>query len=200
MSLFPAALWAQSTGAVYIGSDLRFVSSGATNYTCGLLSGAWLPGTVDRKHSSYFLTFKTQMANLKKQIKKASGSKKSKLEAKLKVLKAKNKKAQAACNQFNGGSNPTPTPISSGNFTGTGDVTAAGKLLFAIPSTLSANITTGKNLHSMLCSGCHGEKLGRSFNSLRSSIAATPMSFTTSDVSDSELANITAYLNRYRTN
>lgn len=196
---FSTGVLAQTTGAVYIGSDsLRIVSSGSSTYSCALLANNWQSGNLDRKNSSFFLSYKVQIANLKKSIKRATGSKRTKLNAKLLVLKAKSKKAQAACNAFNNGGSPTPTPSSTGNFTSNGDVSAAGKITFGIPSNLSANVTTGKNLHGMLCSGCHSDKLGRSFNSLRNSISGSPMFFTSSDVTDSELANITAYLNRFR--
>ncbi len=200
VSFLAGTALAQSPGAVYVAAnDLRAVSSGSSSYTCAQLAGSWQSGAIDRKNPSYFLSYKTQLAAVKKSLKKASGSKRTKLNAKLLVLKAKSKRAQAACNSFNGGgTQATPTPTSSGNFDANGNVTALGKSIFGIPANLSASISAGKNLHNVLCSGCHGDELGRSFSSYRSEISKSPMSFTISDVPDTDLANLTAYLNRFR--
>jgi len=93
---------------------------------------------------------------------------------------------------------PTPTPVgSSGNFDSNGNVTAKGKTTFGIPSSLSGNISAGKTLTANYC-GCHGERTGRSFSYLRAAIAQPPMYFNSSQITDATLANITAYLNRFR--
>lgn len=103
-----------------------------------------------------------------------------------------------------GGASPTPTPratatpAATGNFDNGGNVTSAGKAAFGIPSNLSASISTGKTIHDINCKGCHAEKTNRSFNQLRISISASPMFFTQQDIPDSALANLTAYLNRFR--
>jgi hypothetical protein len=86
-------------------------------------------------------------------------------------------------------------PTTSGNFDADGNVTATGKTLFGIPSALSANSNQGKTLHQANCVGCHGEKTNRSFATIKSRIAAPPMSFT---FADADVANLVAYLNRFR--
>lgn len=102
-----------------------------------------------------------------------------------------------------GGLLPTPTSTTppstptatSGNFDGNGNVTAAGKSLFGIPSSLSANISSGQSVWSKNCQGCHSEKTNRTFSTYKSMIAASPMFIT---LPDSEVAHLTAYLNRFR--
>ena len=102
------------------------------------------------------------------------------------------------------GTNPTPVPTrtptpTTGNFDGSGNVTAAGKALFGIPSNLSANVSAGRSAWQFGCQGCHGsEKLNKTFSSYRALLKASPMFIFENDVPDSELANLTAYLNRFR--
>lgn len=193
------AAGAVPTGAVQVGSDDVFVTktSGGT-FTCASIGSKWLPGTLDRQDSSYFLSFQAQVRTLKAKVRKAIGRKKSSLQKKLTSLQGRAKKGNAACkNGPSGPGSPTPTPV-SGNFDASGNLTAQGKATFGVPSNLSGNITSGKNVHTTKCQGCHGDKPNKSFSQYRSLTSASPMFFSTADLPDSELANITAYLNRFR--
>lgn len=92
---------------------------------------------------------------------------------------------------------PTPEPL-TGNFDLQGNVTPAGKLLFGIPSSLTANVTAGKAAQAAKCSGCHLEKTGRTFMYVRTSIQRSPMLYDEAQIPDPMLANLVAYLNRFR--
>lgn len=105
------------------------------------------------------------------------------------------------------GSSPSPTPTAtptptsaptSGNFDLQGNVTPAGKILFGIPSSLTANVSAGKAVQTAKCTGCHLERTGRSFLDIRNSIKRSPMLFDEAQIPDPMLANLVAYLNRFR--
>jgi hypothetical protein len=85
---------------------------------------------------------------------------------------------------------PTPVPTTTGNFDANGNTTK-----FGIPSGMSGNITAGSSVQASNCNGCHTEKQGRSFGQLKASLSIGPMSFI--KLSDSQIANLTAYLNRF---
>jgi hypothetical protein len=92
----------------------------------------------------------------------------------------------------------TATPGSS-NFDALGNVTEKGKVTFGIPSQLSGNVTTGKNVSRSFCSGCHSEKVNRTYPELDAAIRKSPMLYDESNMTRQELADIVAYLNRFRT-
>ena len=101
---------------------------------------------------------------------------------------------------------PTPTPTviatstpGSSNFDALGNVTEKGKVTFGIPSQLSGNVTTGKNVTRSFCSGCHSEKVNRTYPELDAAIRKSPMLYDESNMTRQELADIVAYLNRFRT-
>ncbi|MCB0338441.1 MAG: hypothetical protein KDD53_02505, partial [Bdellovibrionales bacterium] len=63
---------------------------------------------------------------------------------------------------------------------------------------LSANIDSGAKVQSYNCLGCHEERLGYDFETLKSRIVKTPMFFQIpGEISLQELADLTAYLNRF---
>lgn len=176
------------------------ITNSAGKFTCGRSGTKWVPGKISK---SNFLPYATQIKTLKKQAKAASGKKKTKLLAKIASLSAANKKGKGMCAggpPVGGGPTPTPTPgpSSSGNFDSAGNVTAAGKALFGIPSSLNGNIGAGRTLWQAQCAGCHGDKLGRTFSQYRGLISQAPMFFSSSEIPDGSLANLTAYLNRFR--
>ena len=123
--------------------------------------------------------------------------------AKLDTAVALRRAGTTACAHIGSGTpsltpTPTATPnLGNTNFDSSGNVTPKGMVVFGIPSSLSGNITAGKNIVQSYCS-CHSDKNGLSFNSLRSAIALSPMFFDSTQVADPMLANITAYLNRFR--
>lgn len=92
---------------------------------------------------------------------------------------------------------PTPIPtLTSTNFDSAGNVTEKGKTTFAIPSSLTANIEKGRLVsNNNSCTGCHGEKTSRSYTNLAGILPAAPMYI---QLSSQDLANLTAYVNRFR--
>jgi len=71
-------------------------------------------------------------------------------------------------------------------------------MLFGIPSNLSANISAGKSVQAAKCTGCHEERLGHTFFDVRTNIKRSPMLYDESQIPDPMLANLIAYLNRFR--
>jgi hypothetical protein len=93
---------------------------------------------------------------------------------------------------------PTATPA-SGNFDSLGNVTAQGRVLFAIPSGSSANVSRGKTVFQSFCAGCHSERTNRTYTYLDQSIRRSPMLYDDLQLSrPQQLADLTAYLNRFR--
>ena len=154
-----------------------------------------LPGSISTRSSRInFTTFSSSLA-------KTSRSSRSKYD-RLKALVSLGSRACKKISTVTPGSSPTPAPTSTpeptGNFDLQGNVTPAGKILFGIPSSLVANVTAGKSVQTAKCSGCHTEKTGRTFLYLRSSIQRSPMLFDEGQIPDPMLANLVAYLNRFR--
>ncbi|MBN8550879.1 MAG: hypothetical protein J0M12_16310 [Deltaproteobacteria bacterium] len=185
-------------------SQTFVISSSAGKFTCGLSGSAWVSGKLSR---SNFLPFATQIKALKLSAKSAGPAKKAKLLAKIKTLKTTMKKGNAACKNGppsggggGGGTQPTatPTPAAPGNFDMAGNVTAKGKALFGIPSSLNGNISAGRSTWQAQCMGCHSDKLNRTMSQYRGLISQAPMFFDSNEIPDSTLANLTAYLNRFR--
>jgi len=92
----------------------------------------------------------------------------------------------------------TPAPTIS-FFDVNGEMTTEGKQFLAIPVALSANIEQGLTLFSQYqCIKCHSERLNRTFETYRENLKRAPMNFNEISLPDSDLANLTAYLNRFR--
>lgn len=97
---------------------------------------------------------------------------------------------------------PTPTqstlPTEGANFDFLGNVTERGKQIFEIPSYLSANQLRGRTASiSYSCDGCHVERGGYSFTMLSTGTSQPPMN--TFGITEQELADLAAWLNRGRT-
>lgn len=110
----------------------------------------------------------------------------------------------------NGGGNPTPTPTPTRTPTPTPNPlscfdsnhqnTKAG--CFSIPNGTTGNVARGSTLWSSgsggvpSCRGCHGtEYLNRSYSQLAALLPASPMFI---NASQQQIADLTAYLNRYK--
>lgn len=176
-------------------ADTFQVATGSGTLTCGYVRSAWVPGKMNR---GAFVPFSTQVKKLKVKVRSARPPKKGKIRNKIKNLRAAIAagKTMCAAGPPLGGS-PLPLPPSLGNFDAQGNVTAAGKAVFGIPSALNGNIGMGRSIFESQCS-CHGDMLNRSMPEYRSAISQAPMYFSTSEITDQMLANLTAYLNRYR--
>ncbi len=193
LALIMCAVPVRAATPYYLSSSELFVKQASTGtYNCGYIASRWLSGSLT---GTAFYTNKSKVQDLTKKVRASSGSKREKLQKKLDLLKLKTSRGDKACKD-----GPASTPTPSGNFDSSGNVTAQGKSVFGIPASLSANVSQGKTANNLMCAGCHGERLNYSFTQLRSVTSASPMFFTSNDLSDATLANITAYLNRYRTN
>lgn len=182
------------TGGVYQ------IKSAGKRFTCVSVAGKWIAGRKDRAEPGYYVTYRTDIQNTKAALKTAGGKAKTKLKAKLQKLTASARVGDKACRggpPGGGTATPTPTPA-LGNFDSNGNVTEKGKTVFGIPANLGANVEAGRAIHQQRCAGCHGDRTNRSFSALRQAIAESPMDYSESDIPDPELANITAYLNRFR--
>jgi len=179
---------------------------------CGSVGGRWVSGTFVAGSDTSFLPQSASIKALQVKAKKASGSAKTKLLTRIKAATKKRKSDDIVCAPGMGGEvTPTPTPISSNPeptdpgtiayFDSSKNVTEEGKVLMKIPSQLVANLDRGKSLFLNTCNGCHssrGEPVNYTFDKLRMKIAISPMFFTTSSITDPQLADLTAYLNRFR--
>ena len=167
----------------YRGKNIRFACLGRT------------AGTT-KKVSSYLL-FSSYTDQIRKLTRRKDKNKKATLTAIAKLATARCKILSTST------PTPTPTPTAEptfepGNFDSNGNVTEQGKSLFEIPSHLSANISLGRDVYQSYCVGCHIEQVNRTFPYIRTSIANPPMNYNEIDLPDPELANLIAYLNRFR--
>lgn len=110
--------------------------------------------------------------------------------ARLRNLKAMQAAGKAKC------ASPV-TPGINGNFDGFGNVTPAGKIAFEIPLHLSATISGGRAVYESMCSECHGERLNYHFPILRTRTALEPMFFSIEELTDQDVADLTAFFNRF---
>lgn len=188
----PSSVLAQSLRKVKI----TFEEGGRVR-TKSIYCQAKTPGTAKKQGAA--LRF-TSFASIIKSLKSSPNS-----GSKLSLNKKYNSLGKAAC-KATGNPNPTPTPRATpvptqgptGIFDNFGNVTASGKAVLGIPSNLSANVSTGKNIFNSYCTGCHDEHRNRTFGQYRVLIMQSPMLYDDQQIPDDWLASITAYLNRFR--
>ena len=196
-------VYALSPGAAYVGPDNVFQTRNSNGtFLCGLINGRWLAGALDKSDRDYFVSYAAQIRTLRQRARTEEGIKKERTLARISTLRSRSSRGGEVCrNGDDGGSTPTPKPTTTpslGNFDSVGNVTAKGKQTFGIPSNLSGNVSKGKTVHSTKCTGCHSEHTNLTFSQYRTWVGQFPMSYTTSSLPDGELADITAYLNRFR--
>jgi hypothetical protein len=121
----------------------------------------------------------------------ASGS--YKYKAIVRKGRTKSKYSNTVTAVVSGSLPPGGTP-GSAYFDASGNVTELGKGAFGIPAALSANVGRGQVIVQANCS-CHAEKTNRSFSTVKTRTAGTPMFF---QFTDPQIADIVAYLNRFR--
>jgi hypothetical protein len=191
------------------------VSYNEESYIC-TVKGATFLVSISNNGRELLLTRRIKV--LKKQLQKATGQKKAKIGKQIRVLAKLNRMVVKVCKQTSSSlftptpgstltpSTPTPTVVPTtggnvgeGNFDNDGNVTSTGKALFGIPDSLSANVSRGKLVHDQQCVGCHAPKTNKSFSYLRTEIAKSPMFIDTTRMPDATLADLTAYINRFRT-
>ena len=171
-----------------------------------------VPGFLDANNpASEFISLKEKRSKALK-----NGKLKKALELKRYLLEAR-----PLCRSFVPGEgiptpigtiNPIPTatatPVTPAkNFDNQGNVTDAGKDCFRIPRALSANVLEGSQHVNQYCVTCHGPNLldvpnailfDREFTFTRERTRVSPMNFNEQSLTDDVLADIAAFLNRYR--
>jgi len=198
--LFPDQTLALPKGAQQLGSqDLYQTFKDGKVITCGRILSEWRSGIMVGFDKALFLSRADKIKDLKKKSRTAAEPKLSKLLSQLKKQRSLQRIENPICVEGSPTSTPTPTPTPGGgcvNFDAFGNVTAAGITAFQIPSNLAANINTGTTVWQANCTGCHSANLNRTFVAVKQAFQAEPqMSFALS-ISDADLAQIIAYLNR----
>jgi hypothetical protein len=193
--------FALPTGARLLSaSDMFQTNHSGKTYTCGRINSAWHGGQLV---SGRFISFAQLIKNTKSAVKRAKGSKRTKLQSKLTSYKSSHSTVGAICRAAADNSNipppvstPRPTPTPNLYFDSAGNVTAAGKSAFAIPSSLSANKDSGLSVWNNECRVCHeSEHRNKRYSELVNLITEDPMYVS---IPNSQLANLVAYLNRFR--
>ena len=144
---------------------------------------------------------------LSSQVKKAKKafqrSRTGKTKAKFQKQRALLRASESACREISapGDSPPPPSPTpdpNEGLYLPNGDITTSGKIFLGIPLSLSANIFEGLERWQANCLGCHEERRKDTFAELRAAISQPPMYYTEPNLSDETLADIMAYVSRFR--
>lgn len=174
--------------------SLFTVRASSASILCGNLP-PWSPG---RMVSDRFYPTRVEIKALKAKISKSSGSARRALEAKVRQLNSYLSKGKAPCAKGPPRAVSTPTP--SGPFDALGNVTAAGKVAFGIPSNLSASVNSGIGAWNSTCNGCHHMQpsgLGiRSFPEIKARIQLSPMLFSIpGELTEQQIADIVAFAN-----
>ena len=197
VSASPVLAQSIPSGAVDLDSaDLYQSRSSGKTYTCGRLP-PWAPG---RLVQGWFYPTKTEIVALKRQIKAATSSAaKSRLESKLTRAKATLTAGKRVCT---GSPQPTPTPDTGGGamYDRLGNMTAAGKAAFGVPSNLSASVNSGIGVWNNTCKGCHQTSPMalsiKTFPLIRARIQLSPMSFSIpAEVTEQMIADVVAFAN-----
>lgn len=181
--------------------DQFVVEHQGVSYSCSATGSSYEVGKVT--NGGRVSSLAKQIRKLRLALEAASGAQRTSLLNKLKSLMRLKREVVDVCkavsSPVSGTPTATPSPGSgSGNFDAQGNVTAKGMALFMIPAGLSANIDRGKSVYDLNCTGCHDPKTGRPFTTLRAKIALPPMDYDSSEITDAALADLTAYLNRFR--
>ncbi|MBN8549556.1 MAG: hypothetical protein J0M12_09595 [Deltaproteobacteria bacterium] len=180
-------------------------ASSGKSYLCAPSGSSYVSGKFVRYR---FSSFSALMREIRIKMKSAQGASYAKLKSKRSKYKAAKAEGDSACKNgppSSGGPTPTPQPGSTPTATPTpgapqvnfnGDeVTSWGKSQFGIPQWLSANAARGASAWSTHCFGCHNPPENKGFGYVRQRISGSPMFFTTTEIPDSTLADLTAYLN-----
>ena len=190
------------------------IGKGRKKITCaGKLKNKFIAGrAVKVADGTLFTPLQENMKNLKARLRSAASEKrKANIRKKMTNLKNRIRNENRICRAGpngssgsapntgggdSGGSSPGNMP--TGNCYGNGNVTEQGKKRFGIPLQLSANRSTGSQLHDYYsCKGCHMEKSGRNFSQIKSAGNGPPVFMF---LSDQDYAHITAYLKRFELN
>ena len=209
--LAPIMGWAQSVAA----SDVVTVSVTVKGVQKDVACYRGDSGKVkSRRGNLVFRAFKVIIRSIKKKIKNANARNIPKLRKKLRSNKQLRKAGDASCpaSSSGGGGNSGGGRSGGGNSGGgsnngnnassyfdiQGNVTAFGKATFGIPSHLPADVITGRTVFNTYCIGCHNERRRFTFAELRQAILQSPMDYDQTQLPDQDLAQIMAYVSRFR--
>jgi hypothetical protein len=206
--LLTLAIFCMAPGCLSAQAQVYQLAVGSVTITCGASGSTYLAGALRKKTGpltkANFNTYRALARKAKADAKKApTKKKKSKLQklAASYTMLDKSQSPQCASGPPGGGT-PTPTPTPGGGsgsiFDSAGNLTLEGKTLLGIPTTLEANISRGRTVQQNNCVGCHVERSLYTFTTLRVEIAESPMFFDLERMPDQALADLTAYLNRFR--
>jgi hypothetical protein len=200
--------------------DLFQTTTTAGKVYCGRISGRWVPGNL-AKDGETFTKLTDAIKTLKKEIKKATGKAKAKKEKVLAGLEKKQAAGRTKCAKGkDGGASPTPTPGGGGTaptptktptktptpssstncFNGDSTNTSRSpSQCFGIPGSVAGSISRGQNLWVVTrgCQGCHAPKNGKTFSQIQASFSSQPTMAGLPAPSTQDLADYTAYLNRF---
>ncbi|MCB0360693.1 MAG: hypothetical protein KDD44_13690, partial [Bdellovibrionales bacterium] len=142
-----------SNGSVFVDeNDIFKTTASGTKYNCAHINGKYVPVLLDKQASNLVLPLSEKLKEIKNKLRSASSTKKIKIQKSLRNLAKKNKKGLVACkngpnNNSKPSNSPTPTPRPIPNqtlcFDSNGDVSAAGKARFGVPSNMTANLNRG---------------------------------------------------------
>jgi hypothetical protein len=190
-----------SANAAPISQVFKIPDRNSTAY-CGLTGTVWEPVT---KVQGTYRVVTLQIKDLKRRIAKASGSTKTSLQRKLKLLVSLRARTLSTCRQ---GIPPTPYPTPSATvapptptisticFVSGGD-TKPG--CFGIPAPLIGNDPRGASLYQQQCYGCHRSSksaVAYNYTKLQSTFDRIPQ-MAPYRPAPQQLADLVAYVNRF---
>ena len=196
------------------GSDQVFqVENASGRFFCGNVSNKWVPGSLTK--GGDFLSLAQQISTLRAQIQKSTGTKRAKLIKKSNTLRALRQTRASACADGPPSDSATPTPesIVTGRPTATSTARATASptpsnscfdangntSCFGIPNGIRGNKNSGSIIVNSDCSGCHNERLNRTYQQITSSIQNVSQMTRFIDLPQQDIADIVAYLNRFNT-
>lgn len=160
-------------------------------FYCAIINSAAEAGVLKGINGNRFVTFRKKVKTLRRRDRTTGLTKAGR--RKLRATRSLMISGNEAC-----GSNAPDNPVVERTFDALGNVTATGRQTLMIPEGLPANLYQGKVVFDRHCVGCHEGQTNRTFPAYRTRTSQEPMFFTEEVLPDEELANLTAYLNRFR--
>jgi hypothetical protein len=184
--------------------------------SCGLVGGKWIPGILGKSTSRLFTSRAAQLRALQKDRNAASTvSARAKIEKRISKLQKTQRREAPYCKSGPTPTptatpapapvvptvTPTPTPVVQGCYDQSRNTTC-----FGIPNGIEGNETLGLSLFTSNCLGCHNGSLepeprNFTYSQIDSSFSTvTQMNLYIGSFSPTQVAHLTAYLNRFNPN